>query len=261
VPYLERPDGCRLYHEAHGASESPPLVLLEGAGGDIPGWGPTVDSLSERFRVVAYDFRGNGRSHAPDGPWTMTTFVADTVALLDHLGMESAHLYGQSFGGMVAQELALTHPSRVRSLILAATHCGGPQRRLARMKVPKDKPYLALFSEAFVRDHPDRIDEHQRLASRNPQSPEAARWQWEAIQKFDACNRLAYLRVPTLVLHGTDDRLIDVANARLIAERAPGARLVLLEGAGHVYQWERPEEADGAVTEFVIDVESAPTEP
>jgi 3-oxoadipate enol-lactonase len=261
VPYLERLDGCRLYHETRGDAKAPPVVLLEGAGGDIPGWGPTVDSLSARFRVVGYDFRGNGRSSAPDGIWTMSTFVADTMALLDHLGIETAHLYGQSFGGMVAQEMALSHPSRVRSLILAATHCGGPQRRLARLKVPKDKPYLALFSESFVRNRPDRVQEHQRLAARNPQSPDAARRQWEVIQRFDACERLRGLGVPALVLHGTDDRLVDVGNARLIGERIPGARLVLLENVGHVYQWERPEEADGAVTEFITAVESGVARP
>ena len=256
MPYLERPDGCRIYVETHGPVQNPPVVLLEGAGGDIPGWGATVASLAERFRVVAHDFRGNGRSQAPKGSWSMSTFVDDTEALLDHLEIDSAHVYGQSFGGMVAQELALTHPSRVRSLILAATHCGGPRRRLARLKVPKDQPHLALFSEEFVRDHPDRVEEHQRLAARSPQSPDAARRQWEAIQRFDACDRLPYLRRPALVLHGTDDRLIDAGNARLLAERLPAARLVLLEGVGHVYQWERPDEADRVVAEFIAEVEA-----
>lgn len=255
MPYLDRPDGARLVYQEHGSRDDPPVVLLEGAGGDIPGWGSTIQDLAGRFRVVAFDFRGNGGSRSPDGVWSMHTFVDDTVALLGHLGIERAHLYGQSFGGMVAQEVALAHPSRVRSLVLAATHCGGPRRRLARLKVPKDRPYLALFSESFVRDHPDRVEEHQRLASRNQQSPDAARRQWDVIQRFDACNRLRALTIPTLVVHGTDDRLVDVANASLLAESIPGARLALLEEAGHVYHWERPEEAGEVVAGFLLEVE------
>ena len=88
--------------------------------------------------MVAYDFRGNGRSGPPEPGVTVATFVEDTVALLDHLELASAHVYGQSFGGMVAQELALTHPGRVRSLILAATHCGGSVAVRSRPRVPKD---------------------------------------------------------------------------------------------------------------------------
>ncbi len=89
------------------------------------------------------------------------------------------------------------------------------------------------------------------MGSATPQRPHARRRQWEAVQGFDACGRLGELRVPTLVLHGTEDRLVDPRNARLLAERIPGAELVLLEGAGHVYHSERAEEADRAVLEFV----------
>jgi 3-oxoadipate enol-lactonase len=257
MPHLERPDGCRLYFELHGGATDPPVLLLEGSGGDIPGWGATIDHLAHRFQVVAYDLRGNGATEMADQPVTMEDYVRDTVALMDHIGVDRAHLYGQSFGGMVAQELALTVPGRVRSLILAATHCGGPDVVRSTAKVPKDRPYLALFSESFAREHPDRVAEHQRLAARNPQAPHAARRQWEAMQGFDACRQVRTLSVPALILHGSDDRLIDAANARRLAKSIPGARLLLLSGAGHVYQWEQPDQADGAVTEFIQAVEAA----
>ena len=94
MAWLRRPDGCRLYHELHGPPDAPPLVLLEGMGGDVPGWRRNIPHLAERLLVVAYDFRGNGMSDAPDQPMTMSTFVDDTVALLDHLGIERAHVYG-----------------------------------------------------------------------------------------------------------------------------------------------------------------------
>jgi 3-oxoadipate enol-lactonase len=252
VPVVRRPDGCRLYYEVHGSQPGAPLVLLEGLGGDIGGWRRNIPRLAGTVRVVAYDFRGNGRSDPPDGPVTMATFVDDTVALLDHLGIARAHLYGQSFGGMVAQELALTAADRVRSLILACTHPGRRHAVLVRARVPKERPWEALYSERFLRDHADEVAEDLRMST--PQSPRAVRRQWEAMQEFDSFDRLPSVRVPTLVLHGTEDRTIHPDNARTLADRIPGARLVLLDGAGHVYHAEQPEAADRAVLEFVASV-------
>jgi pimeloyl-ACP methyl ester carboxylesterase len=251
MPFLERPDGCRLYYELHGDPGREPIVLLEGLGGDIPGWRRNIPHLAERLYVVAYDFRGNGRSDSPDEPLTMGTFVDDTIALLDELGLASAHLYGQSFGGMVAQEMALTHPDRVRSLILAATHPGVRRVALKPWVVPKGKPFLALYSEAFAAAHPEHVAEDLRVAGHNPQKPMSRRRQWEAMQGFDSFDRLQQIDVPTLVLHGTEDRMVDPANARILAERIPGAELVLLEGAGHVYHSEQADAADRAVLDFV----------
>jgi 3-oxoadipate enol-lactonase len=252
VPFYRRPDGCRLYHEVHGPEGREALVLLEGLGGDIPGWRRNIPRLAEELRVVAYDFRGNGRSDPPRGPVTMGTFVDDTLGLLDHLGIGSAHVYGQSFGGMVAQGLALDHPRRIRSLILAATHPGRSHAVPVEGTVPKDRPWLALYSPGFAESHPGHVEEDLRAGT--PQDPGAARRQWEAMQDFDPWDRLPGLRVPTLVLHGTEDRTISAENARVLAERIPGARLHLLEGAGHVYHSESPEEADAAVLGFIRSV-------
>lgn len=249
MPFCDRPDGCRLYYEVHGSREAEPLVLLEGMGGDIPGWRRNVPRLAQHLLVVAYDFRGNGRSDAPDEPMSMTTFVDDTVGLMDHLGLEAAHLYGQSFGGMVAQEAALAHPERVRSLVLACTHPGPGHAVPSDAKAPKDRPWLVLYSPGFEGANPEHVAEDLRAGSR--QAPHAQRRQWEAIQGFDAYDRLPQIAVPTLVLHGTEDRLIHPENARILTERIPGARLVLLEGAGHVYHSEQPEAADRAVLEFI----------
>jgi len=257
MPWLLRPDGCRLYFESHGAGAAPPLLLLEGMGGDIPGWRRNIPHLARSLRVIAMDFRGNGRSDKPDEPMTMRTFADDTVALMDELRIDSAHLYGQSFGGMVAMEVALAHPDRVRSMVLAATS-PGPRHAVRPGRgsgVPKDKPSLALYSEAFAREHPDHVADDILVVSQQPQPHHAGRRQWEAMQDFDAFERLPQIRPPTLVLHGTEDRLVPVENARLLADRIPGARLVLLEGAGHVYHSEQPDEADAAVLRFVEDVE------
>ncbi len=233
------------------------MVLLEGLGGDIPGWRRNIPHLASRYRVVAYDFRGNGRSDKPHGKVSMTTFVEDTLGLLDHLEMSSAHVYGQSFGGMVGIEMALSHPERVRSLVLAATHAGRHRAAPvgARGKVPKDRPYLALYSEAFASEHPEHVAEDILVGSQNPQPLHAGRRQWEAVEAWEAWDRLGEIGVPTLVLHGTEDRLVAVENAHRLAEAIPRARLVLLEGAGHVYHSEQTDAADHAVLSFVDDVE------
>lgn len=252
MPVLVRPDGVRLYHEVHGSSVAPPLILLEGMGGDIPGWRRNIPRLAERLRVIAYDFRGNGNSDEPPGPCTMATFVEDTLALLDALGVDRAHVYGQSFGGMVAQELALTAPERVRTSILACTHAGPAHAVRARdAKVPKGEPWRAMYAPGFPDEHPEHVAEDLRVGAAQPRHPVGGRRQWEAMQGFDSYDRLPDLSVPTLVLHGTEDLAIPVENARVLAERIPGAELALLEGAGHLYHSERPEEADAIVLDFV----------
>ena len=251
MPVLRRPEGVGLYHELHGPETGPPLILLEGMGGDIPGWRRNIPVLASELRVIAYDFRGNGNSDEPTGPATMATFVDDTTALLDSLGIERAHVYGQSFGGMVAQELALTLPERVRTLILGCTQVGPRHAIRKGSKVPKGEPWRAMYAPRFPDLHPEHVAEDLRVGAAQPRHPEGGRRQWEAMQGFDSFDRLPTLRVPTLIVHGTEDQAIPVENAELLAERIPGAELVLLEGAGHLYHSEQAAAADAAVLDFV----------
>lgn len=251
MAFVDRRDGARLYYEVHGDPIRPSVVLLEGMGGDIPGWRRNIPHLAAELFVVAYDHRGNGHSAAPDAPATMTTFAEDLLGLLDELRLERVHLYGQSFGGMVAQEFALTHPERVRSLVLACTHAGQSHLVPSRGRAPKDQPWLQLYSPSFALTHPEHVAEDLRVGSAQPQHPQGQRRQWEAVQSWDAFERLPELRVPTLVLHGSDDQLIDVENARVLAERIADAELVVLEGAGHVYHSEQADRADAVVLDFL----------
>jgi pimeloyl-ACP methyl ester carboxylesterase len=251
VAFLDRPDGARLYYEVHGDPRHRPLVLMEGMGGDLPGWRRNVPHLAAELFVVAYDHRGNGHSAAPDAPTTMGTYVEDALALMDELGLGSGVVYGQSFGAMVAQELALTHAEHVRALVLAATHPGSRHEVRSEARVPKDRPWLQLYSPAFALAHPEHVEDDLRVGRAQPQHPEGQRRQWEALRSWDAYDRLSEIRVPTLVLHGADDLLVDPANARLLASRIPGAELVLLEGAGHLYHSEQAERADEIVLDFI----------
>ncbi len=177
----------------------------------------------------------------------MTRWVCSTISASDR-----AHLYGQSFGGMVAQEIVLAHPERVRTLVLAATHCGGSNVVVPPVNtVPKGEPWRSLYAPGFPDAHPEHVAEDLRIGSHQPRHPQGGRRQWEAMQAFDAYDRLPSIQAPTLVLHGTEDRLIDPENASVLASRIPGADLVLLRGAGHLYHSERAEEADDAVLDFV----------
>ena len=249
---LTRPDDCRLYLETYGDPRAPTLLLLEGLGGDILGWRRNISTLATACHVVAYDHRGNGLSDDPTGPVGMATYVEDAIAVLDDRGVDRAHLYGQSFGGMVALETALTQPSRVRTLILAATHAGPAHAApVEDATVRKGQPWRALYAPGFPDAHPEHVRDDLDAGARGVQHKLGERRQWEAMQGWDAFERLDQVSVPTLVLHGTEDRLIAPENARTLAERIPAAELHWLEGAGHLYHSEQAASADAAVLEFI----------
>lgn len=252
MPSLVRPDGCRIHYELFGDPGSPVLTLLEGIGADTAGWRRSIPKLAGELRVVAIDHRGNGASDDPPEPCAMTTFVEDALAVLDELGVQRAHVYGQSFGGMVAQEAALTHPDRVRTLVLAGTHPGPAHAiAVADRTVPKGEPWRALYAPGFPEAHPDVVAEDRRVAAAAPAHERGQRRQWEAMQTWAAFDRLSQIEVPTLVLHGTEDRVVAPGNAELLARRIPGAELRLLEGAGHVFWSEQPELADRLILDFI----------
>ena len=251
MTFVERPDGTRLHLELAGDPRGEPLVLLEGMGGDLPGWRRNIPLLATELFVIAYDHRGNGHSESSDGPATMATFVEDCLAVLDDVGIERAHVYGQSFGGMVALELGLTRPERARSLILACTHAGPKHAVQSSGRAPKGAPWLAMYAPAFAAAHPEHVAEDQRVGRAQPQHPQGQRRQWEAMQDWDAFDRLPELGVPTLALHGTEDLVVDPANARVLADAIPGAELALLQGAGHLYHSEQAERSDEIVLDFV----------
>jgi pimeloyl-ACP methyl ester carboxylesterase len=252
VPFLPRPDGCRIHYVLAGEPGAAPLLILEGAGDRVASWRRNVPRLAAELHVAVVDHRGNGDSDEPPGPCTMATFVDDAVAVLDAMGWDRAHVYGQSFGGMVAQELALTHPDRVRTLVLGSTGAG--ERHTVRgrdAQVPKGEPWRAWYAPGYPNEHPEDVVEDLRVVRAGPDHPEGARRQWEAMAGWDAYDRLPGISAPTLVVHGTEDRMIAPANAEILAARIPGAELVLLEGAGHVATWEQPERSDRAVLAFI----------
>jgi pimeloyl-ACP methyl ester carboxylesterase len=259
------PDGrTRLYWESTGAGD--PVLLIMGLGLSGGAWWRTVPVLSRRLRVITFDNRGVGRSRAFSYAYTTEAMADDAVSVLDDLRLERVHVYGLSLGGMVAQQLALRHPERVRSLVLGATNAGGPRAVRAddevvvffrrRLRMPADEAAWASvpfnYGPRCRAEHFDRIEEDiaQRLA--HPFAERAYRAQMFAAGVHNCYGRLPSIAAPTLVVHGRQDRIIPVANAQLIAERIPGARLQILEESGHLYTTEEPE-VDDTIAAFLAE--------
>ncbi|MBS1889400.1 MAG: alpha/beta fold hydrolase [Actinobacteria bacterium] len=221
-------------------------------------WGePFLSRLEADFDCVVFDNRGIGDSGPAEAPFTIADLAADALAVMDAAGLETAHVLGISMGGMAAQELALAHPDRLRTLTLGCTYPGGPGSSLI---APQDAgPLLAamgsgdlerLFraayevnlSPAFRADESHYAD-FAAMAGALPARRQTVQLQLQAIGSHDTQARLAQIAAPTLVVHGTADKMIPVANGELIAASIPGARLELLEGVGHMFWWEEPARA------------------
>jgi 3-oxoadipate enol-lactonase len=273
VPYAPR--GPRLYYERRGSGE--PLLFITGFVISSAVFEPILPLYAEHFDVVTYDNRWSGRSEKPLRLTSIPELAADAARLLDALEIESAHVYGLSLGAMVAQELALHFPERVRGLILGGGTPGGPRAVLpylrdyarilahaARTMPFEPPPWLgaAVFSDEFRRRHPERVRELVPLFVRHFPPPWAINAHWWASVFHDTTARLDRIQSPTLVMHGDADGMAPIGVAELLAERIPDAELALVPGAGHAYPLEAPEESLRILLEW-YDARSpiAPGEP
>ncbi|MBV9366890.1 MAG: alpha/beta hydrolase [Solirubrobacterales bacterium] len=251
----------RLYWEATGRGD--PVLLVHGLGLSGGAWWRTVDALAPAMCVFTFDHRGIGRSQSWTYAYTTEAMADDAISILDDLGIDRVHLYGFSLGGMIAQQIALRHPARVRSLVLGATHSGGRRatspdpdvvgfiRRRGNMPAEQaawaSVPYN--YGPRSRIEHVGRIAEDIERRLQNPFNERAYRAQLLAASLHNCFSRLHRIGAPTLVVHGARDRMIPVANARVIAQHVPGARLTILEDAGHLYPTEEPG-VDESIREF-----------
>jgi 3-oxoadipate enol-lactonase len=252
--------GVKIYWDEAGEGE--PVLLIMGLGSSSAMWHRIRPVLATQYRTIAFDNRGIGQSDVPAGPYSIREMAADAVAVLDAANVPSAHVFGLSMGGMIAQELALQYPERVRSLILACTSPGGKNAVRAD---PEAQSVVTSFTstspeagtEAFVPllhaagTPRARIDEDLALRRKWYPSAVGYRGQLQAIRSWEAFSRLPQIRVPTLVIHGDCDRLIPTRNGEILAERIPGARLVLLPQAGHVFLTDQPEQSQTEIIGFL----------
>jgi 3-oxoadipate enol-lactonase len=259
-------NGIEIYYESHG--EGRPLILISGIGYTNWQWHRMVPYLAGHFRVITFDNRGVGQTDKPHGPYSAHMLAADTVGLLDALGIEKAVIMGHSMGGFIAQALVLEFPHKVDKLILGSTNFGGPRHvpvTPEALKVLTDvsSDPLTRFKNGlyistapgWAEDHPQMIQEWVEWRAANP--IEAIPYQAQlaiglGLLKEEAAfeNQLHRIHVPTLILFGEYDMVVPPANAALLAEKIPDSQVVILPDAGHFFPIEIPEAASQAVLGF-----------
>ncbi len=259
-----RVGGLEISYIVRGEGE--PIVLIGGFTMTKESWWLQVEGLSRSFRVIAFDNRGVGETRYQSGAFTIEEMASDTVGLMDFLGIDAGHVFGVSMGGLIAQILLLDYPDRVRKAALGCTTHGGrhavqpdPQvmAALAKAADPDLPPEESvrqrvpiLFSDRFVKEKPGDLEQYIGLALRHFPSPEGAAGQFKALSVFNVRRRLGEIRNPVLVITGSEDRMMPPENSRLLVEGIRGARLHLVQGAGHMFFLERADEVNQVLLDF-----------
>lgn len=258
MPFTEN-QGVKIYWDEQGSGE--PLLLIMGLSYPSYMWHRTRPFLAQNFRTIAFDNRGIGQSDVPEGVYPIAQMASDAAAVLDAASVPSAHVFGVSMGGMIAQEFALQYPQRVRSLILGCTNAGGPHvvnaapevlQILMRQGMTPEEAKEAIIPFIYDAGTPRaRIDEDMVIRMKWYPTPQGYLGQLQGILAWEAYSRIAQIKSPTLIIHGETDQLVPVANAQLIAERIPHAKLVLIPHASHVFETDQPGVANRAIMEFL----------
>jgi pimeloyl-ACP methyl ester carboxylesterase len=258
MPFVENL-GARIHWDEEGSGA--PLLLIMGLGWASYAWYRSRPVLSEKYRTIALDNRGVGKSDAPPGPYSIAQMAADAAAVLNAARVNTAHIFGVSMGGMIAQEFALQYPHKVRSLILGCTAAGGPQAVRAEQEAlqvlmtrGRDPDAFAKAIRPFIYDAgtlPEQIEEDTAVRRKWYPPADAYFAQLQAIMAWEAHSRLAQISAPTLVIHGENDRLVPPENAKLIAARLPGAKLVVIPRASHIFTTDQPDAAHRVILEFL----------
>lgn len=221
-------NGLQLYYESEGDGE--PLVLIPGFASGRSIWFKQVGPLAQHFRVITFDPRGVAASDKPEGPQTISLLADDVAALLNDLGIESAHVLGASFGGFVAQEFALRHPRMTRKLVLCCTSFGGANHVL---------PAPEIWNEINQVRATNEVPEH------------IYRSQLEAARAFNAEERLTPIKCPTLIVSGDADVIVPVQNSYNLAERIANAELQIVTGGNHTFFIEQADEFNEIILNFI----------
>lgn len=255
-----------LYYETQGDPASPPLLILSGLTDYTAKCAWQSQDLARDFHVITFDNRGAGRSSISELEYTVADLADDASAVLDALDIPIADVFGFSLGGMTALHLTLNYPTTVGRLILGCTSAGGnlsvyPDQEvmLSLTKPPDTSDRRQAFldgmwvsiSERCVSEQPDVVDALADIAVANPQTPESYKAQIQAVFTHDVADRLPEIRIPTLVMHGMEDRLIPPANGEKLAAHLPEARLILYPDAGHLFFIEKAVEVNRDIRAFL----------
>ena len=251
----------RLHVEEHGEGE--PLLLIEGLGQSLWAWRDQIPVFARRYRTIAFDTRGTGRSYVPEEPYDIDGLARDAADVLDG---RSAYVVGLSMGGYVALTLTLARPELVRSLVLAGTGAGGPDRvprpqevrdaYAAAIGLPFDeygrKTMPMTFSQSWTERNPERFEEILAARLEYPTPEQTLEAHLQVCYGFYAREcEVERIDAPALVLHGDEDLIVPVENGRMLAARLPNARYVELTGRGHNLPLEDPEAFNRLVLRFL----------
>ncbi len=253
-----------IEYSFHGSGD--PVILIGGYTMVKESWGLQVPELAKHFRVITFDNRGVGETTIPSSSFTITDMAADTVSLMDALRIDSPHVFGVSMGGLIAQILALDYPDRVKKIALGCTTHGGrhavqPEKEVMKLlatagdpKIPAEEAIRIrvpiIFSERFIQEEPEKLEEFVRLSLKYWPTPEGSAGQMGALSVFNVKRRLGEISCPVLVITGSEDRMMPPENSKLLAEGIPGARLHMVEAAGHDFFHEKPEEVNRVLIDF-----------
>ncbi|MCU0267138.1 MAG: alpha/beta hydrolase [Acidimicrobiales bacterium] len=274
MPKAVAADGTRLHYEVTGRPDGEPVLMIQGLGADSKGWIRQRRAFAARHRVIVFDNRGVGRSDKPEGPYDLAVMAADALAVLDDVGVATAHVMGASMGGVLSQFLAVTHPDRLRSVTLACTAARHHQWRrellgewaeLARTKgmgaVTSKAAKWLVGQRSFHRLRP-AVNLLGPLALSTTQESFVA--QVEAILSMDEALRfeLRQVRLPTFVIVGSQDILTPLGDSEEIASMVPGAELAIIGGAAHGLMVEHASTYNRLVLDFLDRViADRPSEP
>ena len=234
---------AEIYYEEHGSGE--PLLLVSGLGGVASYWKPNLASLAAKYRVIVHDHRGAGQSTHAKIRYSVDQMTDDLVRLMDHLKIDRAHLVGHSTGGAIGQTLAIRSPERLNKLVLFATWTRADKffrqlfaaRRALLTQVGKEAYVrggtLFLYPPSWIKAHEVLIEEREKLAIAGFPPPEVVASRIDAIVAFDRTAELGKIKTPTLVLCAKDDFITPAYFSEELAQKIPGAKLVLLPQGGH----------------------------
>jgi pimeloyl-ACP methyl ester carboxylesterase len=254
-------NGIDIFYRENG--DGPPVLFIQGLGVDHRGWAGVATRLAASFHCVSYDNRDVGRSSLVEAPYDVLDMLADAVGLLDALAIGRADVVGASMGGVIAQELAIRHPDRLRRLALVSTYTSGDPRGTAifegqamlRRALPREEYCRATFWSVYSHQDYRRagfVDDMIRRTVANDlwQPQDAYERHVRAVLSASTEDRLHDIKAPTLILAGAEDILTPMRFSSLLAAGIPDNRLVVVDGAGHGLIWSHPEIVSDHIESF-----------